>query len=179
MDHLPVHQVSRCRGVLSPPFAVGLVFALTVLLAACGTSTIAQSFPTATDIPATPGTAQLNGCPEQAAPATARTADVVAHGSGVTSQTDAQPIAVKVGQTLEIDLPATYRWALVLTDEKSTLTAPTANGWFDAGGKGCVWQFTATKAGSATLTFGGGQVCSSASKCPDLTAEQSFSVTIS
>jgi len=170
-------RVSVRRGAAAPLLAASLCLAL-MLLAACGASSSAQGFPTPTDIPATPGTAQLNGCPEQTAPASPKTADVVVQGNGVGVQSEARKVSVNVGQTLEVDLPATFRWALVPSDGKSVLTAPAVNGWFDAGGKGCVWQFTAAKAGSATLTFGGGQVCPSASTCPDAVTEQSFDVTV-
>lgn len=179
MHHRPTSRVASRHGLRATVLAGGLSLALMALLAACGATSSTQTFPTATDIPATPGTAQLNGCPAQQAPATAKTADVVIQGNAAPTQADPQPVTAKSGQTVEIDLPATYRWALVQDGDSTLLTAPDTNGWFDTSGKGCIWQFTATKAGSSTLTFAGAQVCSSASKCPNLTTNQSFAVTVS
>lgn len=178
MHQSPIHRMSSRRGPLCPLLVGALLLALAAALAACGTSSSAQSFPTATDIPATPGTAQLNGCAAQQAPAAAKTADVVAQGGGETTQTSGQPVTLHAGQTLQVRLPATYRWGLAVTDANAILTQPAGNGWFDEGLKACVWQFTAGKAGSASLSFGGGQVCSSSSKCPNLVIEQSFSITV-
>lgn len=171
-------QAPRRQGTVHQIIAGSLSLVLLALLTACGASTSgsAQSFPTATNIPTTPGTATLNGCPEQQQPITATIPEVVVHSTTVQGLT--QTVAAKVGQTIEIELPATFRWALISQDAESILTAPATNGWFEATQGDCIWQFTATKAGSATLKFAGGQVCSSASKCSDIATEKAFTVAV-
>jgi hypothetical protein len=154
--------------------------AVAVMLAGCGTgtSTSTQSFPTATTIPATPGTTQLNGCAAQQSPTAAKKADVIAQGGGETAHTSGQPVTLHTGQTLQVRLSAAFHWRLAVEDIASVLQQPTGNGWLDTSLKACVWQFTAAKVGHASLVFGGGQVCSSSSKCPNIVLEQSFSITV-
>lgn len=178
------HHALKCRissrcGLLFSLLIGSVMLALAVVLAACGAAgTSVQSFPTATDTPASPGTAVLNGCTAQHAPATAKTADVVAQGGGETLQTSGQTVTLHKGQTLQVQLPATYRWRAAVTDAGAVLKQPSGNGWFDGSLKACVWQFTAIKSGSASLSFGGGPVCSSSSMCPQYAIEQSISITV-
>lgn len=161
--------------------ALALMLALMLALAACGVSGSAQgssTAATATPTPAMPGTSLLNGCPMQQAPSDAHTADVVVQGVGGMTQSSGRPVTLKVGQTLHVELAATNRWRLSVADAGSALTQPAGNGWYDAQHKICVWQFTAVKAGSATLEFTGSAVCAAGHPCPQYVIEQTYSVSI-
>lgn len=180
MREVRVSRAPHRWSLLKSLLAVIAVCALAVMLAGCGTgaSTSSKSDPTPTDIPATTGTARLNGCTEQQIPATAKKADVIAQGGGETAQTSGQPVRMHIGQTLQVQLPATFRWRLAVEDTASVLQQPTGNGWLDTSLNACVWQFAAAKVGHALLAFGGRPVCSPSSECPNFALEQSFSVTV-
>jgi|GEM_PF-1421926 len=125
----------------------------------------------------TPGSASLNGCPSQQPPpnAAAHPADVVVSAGG---GADGLVVSLRMGQTLEVRLSATVRWGLQMQGAATILTASTPNGWYDAILKACVWRFTATGAGSATLIYGGGLVCAPHSQCPTIAAVQDYTVTV-
>src|SRR5262249_25120575 len=154
---------------------------LGALLAGCGVTAPAPSGALAatTATPMHSASATLNGCPAQHTPAGAKTADVVvATGGGETSQTSRQTVHLTPGQTLEIRLLATFRWVLAPGSWSSILSAPTGNGWFDNSLKACVWQFTATQSGEAALSYGGGPICTTAGKCPNVMVDRSYTVDV-
>ncbi len=130
-----------------------------------------------TALVATPGSAALNGCSAQKPPAgvAGTSADVVVtQGGDITGQ----PVALSVGQTLEVRLSATIYWRVQNQDTSGILTTTRAIGWYDGTLKDCLWRFTAVKAGSATLNFSGGLVCPPNAACPAIAAIQQYHVTV-
>lgn len=149
------------------------------LVTACapagGGGTAANSTPTAT--PLVPGSPGLNGCPTQHPPAGRGTqpADVtVTQGSGVNTP----PVTIKNGQTLEVRLPATFRWGLNIQDTDKILKTTDATGWYDATLKACRWRFTALSTGTATLQYVGTMVCAPAQPCPALAIAQDYTIDV-
>jgi hypothetical protein len=125
----------------------------------------------------TPGSADLNGCAAQHAPAgvAGKSADlVVTQGGDYTGQ----PVALRQGQTLEVRLPATINWGMQTRDADGILTTSEATGWYDATLRDCLWRFTAVKAGSVTLNFAGGPVCAPNTACPAIAAVQQYNITV-
>ncbi len=129
----------------------------------------------ATATPSAPGSPMLNGCPAKQPPAdlAGHPADViVTQGGGVNSP----PVDVKVGQILEIRLPANVRWKLDIRDPNAILTKNEATGWYDASLKACRWRFTVVKAGQAALLFSGGLVCLPGKACPAIASMAEFTI---
>lgn len=186
MHHAPSCQSPRLRvpRLLLRAGALVLVLALAIAVVACGTSSATgsgQGAPNASatpGTPGTPGTAALDACPTAQAPANPRPADVVVQLGGGAAQPPGRTVALRVGQTLQVELPATNRWRMAAADSGSILTQPPNNGWYDAHLKACVWQFTAVKAGSTSLSYSGMAICAPGSKCPAYVIAQSFGVTV-
>jgi hypothetical protein len=122
------------------------------------------------------GSSTLNGCVTVQAPAAASSAaDVTVRQVG--SETG-KPVALKKGQTLEILLPAAYRWRLGTSNLGATLTEVGSGGWYDAATKSCAWRFTGANTGTIPLDFGGSPVCAPGTKCPAIELEVSYTVTV-
>jgi hypothetical protein len=135
------------------------------------------SNPTTTATPPAPGSAALNGCPTQNPPTGVGTqpADViVTQGGG----TNSPPVMLKKGQTLEVRLPATYRWKMTIQDTGKILATTDATGWYDATLKACRWRFTALGPGTATLQYVGTLVCASGKPCPALAIAQDYTIQV-
>ena len=157
--------------------SIGSCLLLLALVAACAPAGAGGTAANPTATPPVPGSAALNGCPTQQPPAGIGTqpADViVTQGSGVNTP----PVTVKNGQTLEIRLPATFRWALHIQDADKILGTTDATGWYDATLKACRWRFTALGTGTATLQYTGTMVCAPAQPCPALAIAQDYTVTV-
>lgn len=87
-------------------------------------------------------------------------------------------IAVAVGQTVGINLPAQYRWSVVLGDASHALTLNTPQGVLDRPHNTCDWRFTATHAGAVTMNVVGIFICHPNSMCPALAIDYSFNLSI-
>lgn len=163
--------------------AVIAVALVCLLVAACGGAStgVGGGTPHATPTlpsrtPTQPATA-LNGCAWQTPPVGLPAADVVARPRG---GENTPPVSLHVGQTLQIRLPATYRWSLPAQDVGRVLAPQPGNDWLDANASAsatatttatttanaCVWQFSASAVGHATLNFTGSPVCPPGSPCP-------------
>ena len=170
---------------------LGAVLGTTMLLmfAACG-STAPGSAPlspggshtvpigTPQRTPQVPGSSALNGCPVQSAPASASTKPVDVILTDTNGAIAAQPTSVNVGQTLEVRLAASVRWALSLQDPQHVVTSAESEGWYDAAQQLCIWRFTAATPGSAALVYAGGLVCAPGSQCPTIAKAEEFDITV-
>jgi hypothetical protein len=150
----------------SPFIRAAIVGAALVLIAGCGgtpaASPGAAGTATATLKPMlTPGTAALNGCPEQRIPV-----DSGGNPFVVTTFDADHPVTVSVGKTIEIQLRATTRWGLQKQDSGNILGDLAPEGYFNAALKACVWRYAVQSAGTARLTFTGSPVCAPGVQCP-------------
>ena len=149
---------------------VGLVVLLP--LAACGsTPTPAAVAPTPTHTPSTNG----NGCLTQLIPVDPQAAATVVVGQ--VSGGNPTAVTVNTGQSFEIHLSPAFRWQLRSTDPTQLLSATTPEGWFNSTLNVCVWRFSATKAGSATLSFSGGAYCVAGQPCSQVAVVANYTVT--
>jgi hypothetical protein len=134
----------------------------------------AAASPTATA--RVPGSSTLNGCVTQPPPAAATTpADVTVKLAVAETRPS---VTVQKGQTLDILLPAVYRWRLSAGNLGTTLRAVGSGGWYDTASESCVWRFTAANVGTIPLDFGGSPVCAPDTKCPALALAVSYIVIV-
>jgi len=74
--------------------------------------------------------------------------------------------SLRVGQTLEVDLPFGHRWALALPQVPSgSLSLDAPAGYGDAAQHSCVWHYTAKAAGQVTLTYSLSPLCQKGQHC--------------
>jgi hypothetical protein len=90
-----------------------------------------------------------------------------------------KPVALKKGQTLEILLPATYKWHLGTSNLGGTLTDVTPEGWYNTASQSRAWRFTGANTGTVPLNFGATPVRDPGKMCPALAFDVSYSVTVS
>jgi hypothetical protein len=136
---------------------------------------------TATSTPRVVGGAQLNGCPVQQVPANAsiRGDVIVSSGAGEAAfGQGSQQVQLRKGQTLEVQLPAAERWAVIMHAPGQVLTPATSNGWYDPSLSACVWRFTASATGNASLQFAGTAVCAPSTKCPIVAFSEQINVAV-
>jgi hypothetical protein len=136
---------------------------------------------TATSTPRVVGGAQLNGCPVQQVPANAsiRGDVIVSSGAGEAAfGQGSQQAQLRKGQTLEVQLPAAERWRVVMQAPGQVLTPATSNGWYDPSLRACVWRFTASATGNASLQFAGTAVCAPSTKCPIVAFSEQINVAV-
>jgi hypothetical protein len=123
---------------------------------------------------ATASTLAQNGCPAKQPPANADTQQV----DVVAPQASAQPVTLRRGQVVEIQLSPTHRWSTPVGDSAHLLTALAGNGWFSQRVGRCVWRYTATTAGTTTLTFTGAALCAPGGPCAALAVAAEYKLTI-
>ncbi len=147
-----------------------------LLLAACGRTVNAgngdagaSATATATAVAST-----LNGCPGKQASSSPLPA-----ASTVVTQVSGNPtrVTLNIDQTVEVRLPANFRWGGGPNDPNHILSATADEGWFDATLHTCIWRYTATKAGSAALTFSGTFLCEASKPCPAIATVAEYDVT--
>lgn len=122
----------------------------------------------------TPGiTSGSTGCPVNAAPPTwPHPATVTLTEHNVDSVT-----SLKTGDTVEVALGHgdQFRWRLQAADHFQTLTPA---GYFDPVRTACVWRFTASSPGPATLSFTRQPVCAPKVACPPIIIDYRFGFAI-
>ena len=157
------------------------VLMLSVAFAGCGATSADNgsngSSATATSNAAlTPGSAALNGCPNNSASGGADLPppDLVLRHGGI----EPQPVTVKAGQTFDILLEAIIRWGLSTQDASAILTPQGPQGWYDAKQRECVWRFLAARTGRATLNFAGGPVCAPRTVCPQYARIEQYAIAV-
>lgn len=177
-----------------------LLFSLLLLCAGCGvtstspatstlfsTPTTAVSSSHSATTPTAPGHPVMtttasplaqNGCPAKQPPANAGTQRVDVVAPQAPSEGSAQPVTLRLGQVVEIELTPAFHWNIPTGDSAHRLTADAGNGWLSAPGNQCVWRYTATKTGTTTLTFTGTRVCATGGPCPTLALVAEFTFTI-
>jgi hypothetical protein len=84
--------------------------------------------------------------------------------------------SARVGDVVQVRLPATERWHQPTVAGGLTLLAPSAV--LDVGLDVCFWNFKATASGDATLEFVGGALCAANEPCPLYAILQRFLVHI-
>lgn len=158
--------------------AAGIVLALGCTFAGCGSMSSTASSSSTNSVPAaviTP-TRALNGCPTQLIPV-----DGYPHANVLmTGQNEAfnQPVSLHMNQILEVRLQAGIYWHVTVNDPHQTLQAVGLSGWYADQFKACIWEYTATASGTATLNFTGGLVCKPNTPCPAIAAAQMYTVTV-
>ncbi len=154
---------------------IGLPMLLALTLASC-----ANGLTTAPVTPQ-PGSPQLNGCQTQTAP-NFPPADVVLTGAGShstpTSSFTTQG-TMKQDQTLDIHLAATVKWQLTTPPNTAILQVLTAQSWYDASDKTCVWRMQAVGNGTTQMEFTGPLVCPPSGACPAIAGDARFDITVS
>ncbi len=125
----------------------------------------------------TPGgvTKYATGCPEATQSVTWPSAPTVI----VTSHMNNGTVSVKVGQTVEVDLPFGHAYQLMPGTSGSVLRLDAPAGYGDAAKQACVWHFTATQAGGAQLTYTVGPVCIGHEQCPQYLGTFRINVSVS
>lgn len=143
-----------------------LVLALSLGLAACGASSSNAGVGTTT-------TNQATGCPGPNQIVSRAPASVLVSANGSTRQ-----VTLKVGQTLEVQLPFGRKWSL-FPQSADTLSMTTPAGYGDVTVQSCIWRFTAAHAGSTTVTFDFAPLCPpTAAQCSQLAGRSSFTITV-
>jgi hypothetical protein len=165
---------SNVRGRALPAI---VCLACLALLAACG-SGIGTGTSTAGGSPTgTPGFTGI-GCPSQLIPV-----DPPLHPPDVvlTQQSDpgstVKTVAVAVGQSIEIRLPASFSWRLSRAPD-SVLALQNPAGWYDSTLNACIWRFGAASTGTVDLDFAGAIVCEPGKVCPALAAIARYHITV-
>lgn len=154
---------------------ISLVATVTlIVLAGCG-STASATLPGSSTKGPTPS-ATLNGCPAQQIPVDGIPGSnkVVVTNAGAQDQT----VTVAVGATLVIQLPANWRWGAHLTDSNSILGELKPEGYYNRDLKACIWNYAATTAGTATITFAGTLVCAAGQVCSAIAKAQTYEITV-
>lgn len=96
--------------------------------------------------------------------------------SATISAQDANSVTtVRVGQTIEVDLDATYRWKYG-TPQPAALQPQTPAGYYDAARHLCVWRFTVQQAGDTFLPFERRLICEPGKLCTDLVIYYRFAI---
>ncbi len=121
----------------------------------------------------TPTASSQNGCPSSATvPTWPNAANIVIH-----AQDADRAIPAHVNDTIEVDLPAGFRWSLVpYSSPALQLLSPA--GYDDPSTAMCVWRFTATQAGQAALVFDRQPFCVKGSVCSPIIIGYPFGLTI-
>jgi hypothetical protein len=144
-----------------------------LLLAACGAPILGSG--NGTPSPTTTATPSTEHCPVQQPPSGVTPADIVVNGGGQ----NATPVAMRVGQTLDIHTPAAYLWTQSIDGPATVLRPRQDNGWYDATSGTCVWRFTALTAGQVTISFTGRPYCPPGQVCPAFVFLLQFPVHVS
>lgn len=114
-----------------------------VVLATIAGLFLTRNFPGARGTTPAAGT---GGCPPAIAAPWHTAANEAITASAANSVTTA-----RVGDTVEIDLDAAYRWDLVAAPAALQVLPP--SGAFDSARNLCVWRFTVAAAGTSTVKF--------------------------
>lgn len=182
---------SADRGRVLPVVASIFVLVASLLLAACGVTTT-QEIGGGPPRPNTSGATAVSTRPATPPPGAVR-GRATFSGSGCTlsiphsavppasvmvSQQHASTVAVKVGQTVGVDLAATYHWTANLSDPDHALTPIDPQGKLDMTSHTCDWRFMATSPGKVTLSFIGITQCEPPRMCPALALDLSYTLAV-
>lgn len=143
-------------------------------LSACGvtaTTGVGGAAPTPTQTTPARGTPTAFGC---GAPKLGETIPPATMMLPVKNAT----MAVKVGQSVGADLPATFRWTLRSDDPNQALTTLSPQGALDVTTSTCDWRFRAANPGTVTLTFSGVFQCPPHTMCPALAMALSYTLDV-
>jgi len=156
----------------SPHRLFGLTVALALItclafLAACAPLEAISPSPTPSDIPGSP---TLNGCGVQQAPANLPSPDVILTWTGMLGKMPIQDVVKKVavrnGQVIEVQLPASDQWGINAHPGAAILRVEEPQSWYTgAASAECAWRLTAIGAGTTRLDFNGGTVCPPGRRC--------------
>jgi hypothetical protein len=167
----PAARSRRPNRPLTAPFV-----AMCLLLAACATtSTGAGSGTPSPTGPHPTITITTSSCPMRQPPPSATPADITIGANGGQASSS---ITMQVGQTLQIQLSASYKWTAATTGPAGVLTAHPDNGWHDTANGTCVWQFTAAAKGQVTLSFTGRPICAAGVACPQIILLQQYTIAV-
>jgi hypothetical protein len=118
-------------------------------------------------------TSSHSGCPSSApVPTWPHAATIVLH-----AQDADRAITAHVNDTIEVDLPAGFRWSLV-PYTSTALQLLTPAGYDDPSTTMCVWRFTAMQTGRVAIVFDRQPICVKGSVCSPLIIGYPFGLTI-
>lgn len=174
------HQGVSSWKFLIPAFSLVILLSLTI--AACGNNqgTTVGSPGSALTPGVTPTattatrTSTLSGCPDKTQVTTSPPAAALV----LKNPNNTQPADVNKGGTVEIDLPFGSLWSGPTGASANLLTAQQPFGYASTQSKSCIWRFTATNTGTATLTFTGRPICVAGEACPQYVRAVSFLIAI-
>ncbi len=86
-----------------------------------------------------------------------------------------QVTTLNVGQTVEFDFDATYKWQIGETPT-NILQMLTPAGYFDPAHNECIWRFKATAAGDGVIGFERRLICEKGKLCTDLVLYPRYSI---
>ena len=178
-------ESTRRRRLL--PLTGVLALILVFILAACGTNTTATGSPSGngatTQTPAptatpgqssTPGQASANGCPSSVVVTT----HPAPAGVVLTSKNTGSTVSATRGEAIEVDLPLGHAWSGPVNFSQNLLAMQTPAGYESSAARACVWRFTATGTGTASLSFVGRPICKKGEACPMYIQAINFTVNI-
>lgn len=168
-------ESTRQREMWLAAMGAALLLVAVIALTACGITTttagLGGAAPTPTQTTPARGTPTAFGC---GAPKLGETIPPATMMLPVKNAT----MAVKVGQSVGADLPATFRWTLRSDDPNQALTTLSPQGALDVTTSTCDWRFRAANPGTVTLTFSGVFQCPPHTMCPALAMALSYTLDV-
>jgi hypothetical protein len=155
-----------------------LALAVVLGLAGCGAPNVNAGAPAATG---SPGSATLNGCKVQQAPANLPPADVIltqSSGSATPTSDFTQHVTVRQGQVIELRLPASIRWGMSTRPSGAILEVRQPESWYDSSYAVCVWRLHAAGVGVTRMNLSGGPVCPPQQACPAYAVIAQYEITV-
>lgn len=155
---------------------LAVVLGASLGLTACGvTSTTTGGAGTTASVPTTTATSKptSTGCPLPTQVVSRAPATVIERPVG----TGVKPVSLKVGQTVEVQLPFGHKWAL-FPMSSAILSLQSPAGYGDASVQSCIWRFQAAQTGSENLTFIEQPLCDTGVECPNYVTQVEIPVTV-
>lgn len=177
----------RPLGAIILAVTAACALAAMMLLGACGVTTTQgiggsepQATATVTRAPATPTVAPTGTLAPGSVGCAAPKPGVTIPPASVTlpPRQATDTVVVRVGQTVGVDLPATFRWVLQRADPTHALTPLGAQGVLNQANKTCDWRFLAANAGRVTLSFTGVFQCPPRMMCPALAIDYTYTLDV-
>ncbi len=152
-----------------------------------GTLPDATPAPNVTTVPPPSGTpypgGAINGCPAQQDPGNLPAPDLIITNTttnGNSAPLPGTPIKaqMRIGQLVELQLPAGLQWQLATNSATSILQPHLPLGGYRVSNNSCIWRYTAMAAGVADLSFAGTAICPPNAACPAIASPVEFVITI-
>lgn len=179
------HHAAHQRSLLG--FAALLVLIAGLLLASCGVTAVeglGGNSPSSTTYgPPTTTTKATPTAAPASVPFSGTCSGTIANSAVPTasvmlSRSNIHAVTAQVGQTVGLDMPASYHWTVRLNDPGHALTPINPQGKRDTANNTCHWRFVATSTGSATLDVVGESPCQPPRMCASVALDITYTLTI-